>query len=296
MRALRMYLLGFVLVLAAQSGAAVTIEALSCEYLVDPIGIDAVPPRVSWQIVSDARGERQTAYQILVARSAEALAKNAGDLWDTGKVASDRSVHLEYAGAALSSRQRCHWKVRVWDKDGQASAWSAPAFFEMGLLVNDDWQAKWVSAPAVAPGSLDAQPSPFFRKAFALDKPIKSARAYICGLGYYELYLNGQKVGDHVLDPAFTRYDRRVLYVTYDVTNLLVPGKNAAGVVLGNGWYNPHVTDVWDFHKAPWRDRPVMCCQIEATLEDGSRAAAGYYFVRMNAAGHTQTRRLVLMR
>ena len=272
MRSLRTCLCGFVLVAAARGGAAATVEALTCEYLVDPIGIDAVPPRLSWRLVSAARGERQTAYQVLAARSLETLAKDRGDLWDSGKVQSDRSVHVEYAGAALSSRLRCHWKVRVWDKDGRPSAYSAPAFFEMGLLAKDDWHAKWVSAPAAAPGALDAQPSPFFRKAFAIEKPVARARAYVCGLGYYELYLNGAKVGDHVLDPAFTRYDRRVLYVTYDVTAMLVRGANAAGVVLGNGWYNPHVADVWDFHKAPWRARPVMCCQIEATFEDGSRA------------------------
>jgi alpha-L-rhamnosidase len=245
-------------------------EALRCEYLVNPLGIDVVQPRLSWALASPARGQKQTAYHILVASSPENLAADRGDLWDTGKVNSDRSIHVVYDGEPLRSRMRCFWKVRVWDRDREPGSFSKVARWEMGLLEGEDWKARWLSAPPPGEGGARVQPSPFFRKTFTLAKPVKRARAYIAGLGYYELSLNGKKVGDHVLDPAFTRYDRRVLYVTYDITDRVARGKNAVGVVLGNGWYNMHTRAVWDFDKAPWRARPALRCQLEVELEDGS--------------------------
>ncbi|MGB2862913.1 MAG: alpha-L-rhamnosidase N-terminal domain-containing protein, partial [Sedimentisphaerales bacterium] len=248
------------------SGAAAT--DLRCEYLVDPLGIDVPKPRLSWVVRSKQRGQMQTAYQILVASSEENLAKNQGDLWDTGKVESDQSIHVAYEGKRLRSRMRCFWKVRVWDAGGKPGRYSRRARWEMGFLWAWDWQARWLSAPP--PPDESVQPSPLFRKTFVLEKPIKKARAYVCGLGYYELYLNGKKVGDNVLDPAFTHYDRRVLYVTYDVTNYVRPRSNAVGVMLGNGWYNMHTRAVWGFDQAPWRDRPTMLCQLEVEFTDGS--------------------------
>jgi len=259
---------------------SVTVKHLQCEYNINPLGIDVAKPRLSWVLESGQRGQMQSAYQILVASSEKNLKKNHGDLWDTGKINSDQSIHVVYEGKSLKSRMRCWWKVCVWDKDGKPSSYSRPAWWEMGLsilrsttkdeLEYKDWYAKWVSAPPPKDKSVSYEPSPFFRKAFMLAKPVKKARVYISGLGYYELYLNGKKVGDHVLDPAFTRYDRRVLYVTYDVTDQLVQGKNAVGVVLGNGWYNMHTHSEWDFDKAPWRDRPTMICQLEVEFVDGS--------------------------
>jgi alpha-L-rhamnosidase len=285
----------------SQAAGDVRVTGLTCEYLADPLGIDVAQPRLSWKLESKQRGQRQTAYQILVADSEQVLQENRGDLWDTGKVASDQSIHVVYAGKPLASRTRCWWKVRVWDKDDGAGAFSEPAVWEMGLLTPEDWQAKWISArgegnlpsenaggtPATQGGAKDAgkmpatrgdasqenapHPAPLFRRSFRLARPPACARVYICGLGYYELRLNGAKVGDHVLDPAFTRYDRRALYVTYDVTSQLKKGENALGVILGNGWYNMHTRAVWDFDKAPWRDRPVLRCQLEVTFDDGSR-------------------------
>jgi alpha-L-rhamnosidase len=250
----------------------VTVTRLRCEYLVDPIGIDVPEPRLSWVLESDRRGEMQTAYQILVAGTAEQLARDRGDLWDTGKVSSEDSIQVVYKGKPMRSALRACWKVRVWDRDGQPSEYSAPAFWEMGLLRREDWKGKWISA--VASQAKDAKapavPGPLFRRSFTLDKPVKSARAWICGLGYYELRLNGAKVGDHVLDPALTRYDRRVLYVTYDVTGQLKQGANAVGVMLGNGWYNMFIRDTWDFDKAPWRAAPTVLMQIDVQFTDGS--------------------------
>jgi len=222
---------------------------LRCEYLVDPLGIDTPRPRLSWMLASNRRGERQTAYQVLVAQSRERLAANEGDLWDSGKVESDQSVHVTYDGVELSSHTQCYWKVRVWDKTSRASGWSAPARWSMGLLEPADWKAKWVGrdeAPAhesgaengpVSPSEHRRLPARMLRREFSVAKNVKRATAYVCGLGYYELYLNGAKVGDHVLDPGLTDYAKRALYVTYDVTERLKRGDHAIGVVLGNGRY-----------------------------------------------------------
>ena len=418
----------------AASDAPVTIQKLRCEYLVNPLGIDVAKPRLSWVVQSDQRGQRQTAYRILAASSAEGLAADKGDLWDTGQLASDQSAQIAYQGKTLTSGQRVWWKVRVWDAGDRPSAWSEPAFWEMGLLDTGDWKGQWLSAQydrdlVAAPFALDKmrwiwlakedfnrapkdkprffrgvfdlpagrtvlkarlilavsnryelaindqevkkdtglwqldlidvtrnltdgknvlavtafgeekpggvigqlrvdfesgdplvvstgaafkssdeekpqwrtsgfddstwaaakengklgdgpwgelrvqpvpQAAPLLRTAFELDKPIKQARAYICGLGYHELYLNGRKVGDHVLDPTFTNYDRRVLYVTHDVTELLKQGKNAAGVILGNGFYNMHTRCVWDFAKSPWRNPPCLKMQLQIDYADGT--------------------------
>ncbi len=254
-------------------GGSTRVVSPRCEYLCNPLGIDVARPRLSWMIDSSARGARQSAFQVLVASSPDRLSEDKADLWNSGRVESDQSIHVAYDGRTLDSRIRCWWKVRIWDQYNRRTEWSTPAFWEMGLLYGRDWDAQWISAPPVEPNALDVKPSPFFRKTFAVEKPVARARAYICGLGYYELYLNGAKVGDHVLDPAFTRYDRRALYVTYDITDQLKQGPNAAGVILGNGWYNMHTRAVWDFDKAPWRNRPAMLCRIEVLFADGTAAA-----------------------
>jgi len=427
-------------------GAAEPVD-LRCEYLVNPLGIDTTKPRLSWILHSIERGQRQTAYRILVAGSVDALRWDRGDLWDTGKVASDQSIHVEYAGKPLASHTRCWWKVRVWDKDGKPSHWSSPATWSMGILTPQEWGAQWIShtpptptgkgtaeavgfkgcqwiwfpegdpkkevpagkryfrrvfdlpadakvqwarvlvsvddrfilfvngkqackssdqefawregqladvAAFLAPGrnvvaveatnagagpagviatlvirldggkvltiASDARwrcsdrevggwqnpgfddsswrdvravgaastqpwgeirlpshaewgqeaPSPMLRKAFFLKKPVRRATVNVCGLGYYELHINGAKVGDHELDPAYTRYDKRCLYVTYDVSDRLKKGDNVIGAMLGNGWYNQHAREEWNFHKAPWRDRPKMLVHLRITYIDGS--------------------------
>ncbi len=230
---------------------AANLTKLRCEYRVDPLGIDAEKPRLCW-IIADLkseignlkseipRGQKQTAYQILVASTPELLAKDQGDLWDSGKVASDQSIQVEYggpstglrAGKALESGMRCHWKVRVWlaggeGKDGKASAWSKPASWTMGLLKPDDWQAKWVKAGGGT--------SPWLRKEFKLTAAPQRATAFVNVKGYCELYVNGKKVSDDVLSPAVSVYKKRSLYNTYDISKLLRPGPNCVGVWLGLG-------------------------------------------------------------
>lgn len=408
---------------------------LRCEYLINPQGIDVTQPRLSWVIKESnqkalVRGQRQTAYQVLVASTPEQLAEDHGDWWDSGKVASAQSVQVEYAAKPLESRAVCHWKVRVWDEKGTASAWSEPAHWSMGLLKPEDWSGKWISMkqsqwvphteeldldgaqwiwysgdasdkpigkryfrrqfslpekiksavmalsaddrftlllngkrlkeaadwrnpvtvdltktvtaganilevqaenngdfagligrikivpeqgasveivtdaswessqkndpprwqPAKAIGahgmapwgkltgfgkgqpskSLNSRNSPMLRKSFTLAKPVRHAQVSICGLGYYELFLNGAKVGDHVLDPAWTSYHKNALYITYDISNALKPGGNALGVQLANGVYNQEFADAWNFQKAPWRAFPQMLLQLDVVYADGT--------------------------
>ncbi len=219
-------------------GASVT--NLRCEYLVNPLGIDVQQPRLGWVIESDRRGEVQTAYQVLVASSKDKLAGNTGDLWDSGKVKSDASNQVVYQGKRLQSRMRCFWKVRVWDKDGQVSAWSEPAKWSMGLLEDKDWAgAEWIG------GDWEGEPLrggpaaalPWLCKEVALGDRPKRATAYVCALGYYELYINGEKVDEDVLSPAVSDFSKRAYYITHDVTRYLVEGKNCIGLWLGRGWY-----------------------------------------------------------
>ena len=189
---------------------AVNLTNLRCEYRDNPLGIDAAKPRLSWVIFDQrsqiARGQKQTAYQVLVASSEELLKKNKGELWDSGKVASDQSIQVEYAGTPLVSRMECHWKARVWFNDGEVSAWSQPAGWSMGLLKPEDWQAKWVKAGGVT--------SPWLRKEFALAAVPERATAFVNVKGCYELYINGKKVSDDVLMPAVAVYRKRTLYNT----------------------------------------------------------------------------------
>lgn len=402
--------------------SSVQITSLRCEGLTDPLGVDVPRPRLSWILEAHERAQRQSAYQIV----AEA---GPGVLWDSGQVASSQSVHVPWGGPPLASGQRIRWKVRVWDRDGRPTAFSAPATFEMGLLAPGDWRGEWIAAstrPAPTPtvpgpgretrwigapegtgealyragfelpagrritrahGSfaasgaftvtldghelgrgeghehltpIDVQgvllspgphvvgvvahgerpprlvgrlqflldsgdkidlesgtawqarrgraagwdrpgpaprgfvaarelgkpgdlpwgrvrlplavpPAPLLRKTFTVDRPVAAARVYVSGLGYFELHINGRKIGDHVLDPGFTRYDKRALYVTHDVTATLAGGRNTVGIILGNGWFDTPSRDEWKFDQARWRGSPRALVQLAITYTDGTR-------------------------
>jgi len=226
---------------------------LLCENLSSPMGIETSTPRLSWSFTGDHRGVRQSAYQITVATSPDNLANGVADLWDSGRVQSDQSVLVPYSGRKLCSRLRCFWKVRVWDEANHTEL-SEPSFWEMGLLRPKDWKAQWITADIPEDYRDRKTPAPLFRKAFRVGKPVAYARAYICGLGFYEFYLNGCKVGDAVLHPAFTKYDSRSLYTVHDITGYLKQGDNAAGVMVGTGWYNHRTQDDWNLYAALWRD------------------------------------------
>jgi alpha-L-rhamnosidase len=205
------------------------VQDLRCEYWDNPLGIDIVQPCLSWKLTSAQRGVVQSAYQIQVTDTNDVL-------WETGKVLSDQSIHVPYGGSALRSGQRCTWRVRAWDGHEQPSAWSEPAWWEMGLLHPSDWQAHWIE-PGWQEDPNAQQPYPYLRTTFSVDGPISSARAYITSHGLYELFLNGQRVGDAYFTPGYTSYNRRLQYQTYDITALLQEDENAIGVILGDGWY-----------------------------------------------------------
>lgn len=238
---------------------------LSCEYLSDPLGVDTPHPRLRWKIKDDRTGAVQQAYRIWVGTDSVAVSQGTGNTWNPGKVKS-REQWIRYDGPALSPFTRYFWSVEVWDKDGVKSPSAPPARFETGMMDQNNWQGAWITDTR----DENLKPAPYFRKSFTPKGRITSARAYVAVAGLYELYLNGERVGDHQLDPTYTRFDRRNLYVTYDVTALLDNGKNAIGVLLGNGWYNHQSTAVWYFHEAPWRARPKFCMDLRLTYEDGS--------------------------
>lgn len=281
----------------SNQNASIAPKDLTCEYLPNPAVVDVVNPRLSWinHALNEQHGLAQTAYQIRVASTKEQL--GMPDLWDSEKVVSNEAIRIKYAGKRLESRQECWWQVRVWDQEGNVSTWSEPGFWQMGLLDSQDWQAKWIGAPWQGeaafprpnggPNGLPKDfgpPAPMFRKTFAIDKKIKKAVAYVTGLGYFEFYANGKKVGDDVLVPNQTNYGKRpklptfdinvpddfrrykVMYLAYDITNKLQQGENVIGSIVGNGFYNP--AKFW----CEGYGTPRYLGQLHITYEDGSEA------------------------
>lgn len=246
-----------ILIHACASKSDVQITQLRCEYLDNPLGIDEVNPRLSWIIESVEGGQKQTAYQVMAASTMEKLNSKNPDLWDSGKVKSDQSIQIEYNGKPLTSRMDCYWKVKIWDKKSRPSAWSDPALWSMGLLEKTDWKAKWIGADTNKKneevkkdlstsekhikieqrGDPPIPPSPLLKKSFTIKKQIKKATVYATALGLYELRINGKKVGDYVLAPEWTDYNKRIQYQTFDVTGFLNQGENVIGATLADGWY-----------------------------------------------------------
>lgn len=244
------------------------VEEPLCEYLINPVGVDVPNPRFCWKMISGHRGARQTAYRIIVSSSPAKLDGEEGDMWDSGKVLSEHSLQVMYQGAPLKSRDRCHWKVMIWDEKGRRSSWSEPAYWTMGLLDPDEWQAEWVGVDEPDQG-IWAEPR-YLRQEFEAGDKISRATVYVTALGLYELRINGNRIGDHELAPEWTNYHKRIQYQTYDVTNLIREGANAVGATLGNGWY----CGGWQF----WEDRlksiygtdPYFLMQLEIEYTDGT--------------------------
>ena len=244
----------FILLLIGNEGLSepatsrLKVEDLKCEYRSNPLAIDTSRPRLSWILKSDDRDECQTACQIIAASSLEKLNEGQADVWNSGVIRSSNSVNITYAGKPLHSGQRVYWKVRVWDRLGNKSRYSRPAWWEMGLLSPADWSAKWIVQPEPEITQTTAKgegPAPLFRDEFTVTQKVARARIYASGLGYYELHLNGSRVGNNVLDPGWTTYSKRVLYSTYDVTKEVKQGRNAIGIMAGNGWFNPLPLKMW---------------------------------------------------
>lgn len=278
-----------------KSDSKIKPTSLTCEYLKNPSIVDFLHPRLAWVNVANSaeRGQYQTAYQVKVASTKEKLAQP--DLWDSEKVVSNQSNRVEYKGKKLTSRQDCWWVVRTWDKDGNVSDWTDPAYWKMGLLNPKDWKANWIGAPwqgeetlPIPEGGRTAKlknqgpPAPLLRKEFSITKKVVKAEAFVTGLGYFEFYVNGNKVGNDVLVPNQTNYserpnlserflplednfkDYKVMYLHYDITDQLVQGKNVIGSILGNGFYNP--AKAW----AEGYGSPMFIGQIHITYADGS--------------------------
>ena len=233
----------FFLCLSVQ--AQVQVTGLRTESLKDPIGIDARWPRLSWQLDSKDNNVTQLAYEVRVGKQAATLSRNNQLVWQTGKVWSPESLHLAYAGTPLQSGQKYYWQVRIWDNKGHASAWSKMALWQMGLLAPEDWKAHWIGLDVDYTNPSDDHrrlPARMVRRGFRISRPIARATVFFSGLGLSELYLNGVKVDNRVMDPVTSNYDQRVLYTTFDITKFIQPGENALGVLLGNGrFFSPRI-------------------------------------------------------
>ena len=246
------------LVLAIQfhslSASELSVRHLLCEHMVNPLGVDIPIPGLSWKIYSEDTQVLQTAYRIIVSENIEQLRNDVGVYWDSEKVISDNSIQVFYEGVPLKPAKTYYWKVKVWDNRGRESEWSEISLWKMGLVSSADWgKAKWITfqdslkeqrlVPGIhSPGSDELGDMrnvlPYFRKEFEIKKKLKSATAYVSGLGHFEMSLNGRKVGNHFLDPGWTNYDKYALYLAFDVLPYLSEGDNACGIMLGNGFYH----------------------------------------------------------
>ena len=244
-------------------GPQTRIEGLEAEHLVCPLGIDNPSPRLSWRMADSREGACQTSYRIIVGTDRKAVESGKGEVWDSGTVTSNRSM-VTYAGGPLEPFTRYWWKVIAGDMDGKTVS-SDAEWFETGVMGQWSEAGQWIDDGK----DTDWGPAPYFRKGFSVGKKVKSARAYIASAGVNILYVNGKKIGDRILDPAFTRFDERILYTTWDITSSIREGENAVGVILGNTWYNHQPKAAWDYHEAYWRARPTFRMDIRITYEDG---------------------------
>ncbi|KAA0993645.1 family 78 glycoside hydrolase catalytic domain [Dyadobacter aurulentus] len=269
------------------SQSAIRVTVIKCESRQNPLGIETPTPSLSWQMESDKRAESQSAYQIVVSDQADFKPENA-NYWDSGKKESDQSIHVRYAGKQLSAAKRYYWKVRVWDKTGQPSKWSAAGYWQMGLPSKSDWGkaawlalTPWTDSMRVVPGIhvphnnpkfgkkvSGAHPLPMFRRDIRISKKLKRATAFITGLGHYEFSINGKNADTDFLSPGWTNYDEYTYYNTIDITGALKPGRNALGVMLGNGFYNVPNERYRKLLVA--YGNPKMICKVLLEYQDGS--------------------------
>jgi len=300
MRASLILSIFFTCVVIVSIEAQITPTQLRCEYLENPSVVDVLNPRLSWVNIAkeNERGQMQTAWEIRVASAKDNLLNDKPDLWSSGKLASSQSSNINYAGKSLVSRQDCWWQVRTWGKKGQASQWSEPAFWSMGLLKPEEWKAQWIGAPWQGEEALSKPPhrgaekggipqdlpppAPLLRKSFSVSKDVASARAYVTGLGFFELYVNGKKVSEDVMVPNVTAYAKRpgleknyiglpdnfkeyrVMYLSYDIKDMLKKGENAIGAILGNGFFNAPISWTHSYGS------PRFIGQVHITYTDGT--------------------------
>lgn len=238
------------------------ITDLKTEHSTSPLGVEVLPV-FSWNVQTDTRGWFQEAYQILVSDSRQALEAGAQILWNSGRVSSGEMTSIPYDGKALKSGRTYYWKVRVWGKGEETPcAYSAVHFWTTGLLSPSDWKAKWIGEENDLEGHI-------FRKTFEAKKPLKSATAYVSGLGHFELYVNGKRAGDAVLEPGWTNYNKSCFYCVYDVTGALQGGKNALGVFLGDGMFNLPTTGRYVYFERSYGKMKLLL-QLHLEYADGT--------------------------
>ena len=284
------------------NGASSRIINLKCEHSANPTGIDTPNPRLSWNICSTERNWNQSAYHIIVASDSLKLSKDESDIWDSGKIVSSECLYIQFRGKPLTALQKYFWKVKVWDNNGIESDWSQPSCWTMAMLRQSDWKGKWITSDlhlsplqkelkalpdfGMEPESemwslsevirkktdtITYAPAVYLRKEFTSNHSVRYAVANICGLGLNELYLNGDKISNELLNPAFTDYQKRVFYQSYDVTGYLQNGNNTIGVILGNGWFNLVIPHVLRYYAADYIDTPRLLFQLDIFYADGSQ-------------------------
>ena len=260
----------------ANADALLHATDLRCEYQVNPAAIDTTHPRLSWVLQSEVRGAAQSAYKVLAASSLDKLARGNADLWN-GTIREADPLRAVYSGKALHFGDSVWWKVQPIDAAGKPGVWSAPAHFEIGPLTSADWGAKWISDGKPLPTKDEdfylPDPAPLFRRELALPAGAVKARLAISAAGYYEASINGAKIGDALLAPAWTNYKKRIDYSIYDVTGMLRKGANCIGVTLGNGWYNPLPLKMWGTYNLRNTlpvGRPRFIARLDVTLQDGT--------------------------
>ena len=262
------------LTLSAKAQNKISVTNLQCEMLNNPEGIDVLRPRLSWQIKAEVNDVKQTAYQILVASTVEKLNSNNGDLWDSGKVESNEAVNIVYKGKKLENRQDAFWKVIVWTNKGEVKS-NENAHFSIGILTYADWKStRWIGYEKLSKEDSVSQyarlSARYLRKEINLKKQVKNAKVYIMGMGLYELYINGNKIGDQVLAPVPTDYTKNVKYNVFDVTSELKEGKNILGTILGNGRFFAMRQD-YKPYKIKSFGLPKLALQLFVEYTDGTQ-------------------------
>ncbi len=268
MKTQKIILTSLFLTLTLSLFAQLQVSSLTTDYKTNPLGIDNLAPKLCWIIQSDQSNTMQASYEIRAALNTADLAKGKKQIWNSGKVLSSQSVHIKYDGQAPLSYQRVYWQVRVEDNHGKKSKWSEPAFFEMGILDAATWDAEWIT-PTWEEDIKKANPSPYLRKEFTLDKTIRNARLYISAHGLYQVEINGTRVGDQEFTPGWTSYETRLQYQTYDITTHLVQNKNAIGIVLGDGWFRGNLG--WIDGRNNYGEKLAAIAQIIVKYSDGSK-------------------------
>jgi alpha-L-rhamnosidase len=302
------YLLTFFYFLTFSIFGQIKVYDLKLEYRQNPEGVDVKKPRFFWKIKSDEANQYQKGYELIVATSKENIEKNIGDAYNSKKVKSSQTTQIEYKGKPLQPATQYYWKVKVWDKNN-TSIWSKTVTFSTGLFKSEDWKsAQWIAwkpqeqwykewwqrkdieskalqfqLPSLFGASMSMferyhfhhqnpyDASPLLRKTFKVSKKVKQAKAYISGLGYYELFINGKRIGTQVLDPGWTDYRKTILYATHDITEQIQNGENLAGVMLGRGFYGQLAYDHWGFYKKDgYVGQPKLLCLIKVLYEDGT--------------------------